>query len=50
MTKSYLFLDVMARFQVGPVSLRIHGEQRDFVGSDQRSDLSAEWSKGRAEA
>jgi hypothetical protein len=32
MTKSYLFLDVMARFQVGPVSLRVHGEQREMVG------------------
>ena len=33
MTKSALFLDMMGRFQLGPVAFRVHGEQRDFVGS-----------------
>jgi hypothetical protein len=39
MTRSNLFLDVMGRFQVGPVSLRVHGEQRDFAGATTHRNI-----------
>ena len=47
MTRSYLFIDTMVRFQISRVSFRLHYEPREFVGKDHFRHIESQ-PKGEA--